>query len=97
MDLNVERANRVRALFNHIPRIHVLAHDWSKALPYGPFELIFVDAKPAKLGAIDLVIDACTVGGLVARGLEGQTRSCSRRLATPFKAPEHRNSHIFKA
>ncbi|PSR26762.1 MAG: cytidine deaminase [Sulfobacillus thermosulfidooxidans] len=65
VDHDLSRVNRVRQLFAHHSTVHVLVGDWTQILPHGPFQLIFVDAKPAKYLGIDSIIAACAVGGLI--------------------------------
>ncbi|WP_053958860.1 O-methyltransferase [Sulfobacillus thermosulfidooxidans] len=65
VDHDISRVNRVRQLFAHHSGVHVLAGDWTQILSHGPFQLIFVDAKPAKYAGIDAIISACAEGGLI--------------------------------
>lgn len=64
IDHDAALISRVQSLFSHQPRIHLLCGDWTRALDYGPFRLIFVDVKAAKASA-DQVVTACGPGGLV--------------------------------
>ena len=57
-------ARQVRLLFADWPQITVLAGDWQEALRWGPYGLVFVDAKPAKQAGVEAIVDALSVGGL---------------------------------
>lgn len=58
-------ARAVAELFAHDDRIEVLEADWTALLERGPFGLLFVDAREAKLSARDVVAAAVEPGGFV--------------------------------
>ena len=53
----------VSALFGDIPNAHFLCGDWREALPYGPFQLVFVDVGEAKDAGAEAVVQALAIGG----------------------------------
>ncbi|KPV43188.1 O-methyltransferase [Alicyclobacillus ferrooxydans] len=65
VDNDEERAIETRKLFVEHPNVHQIVGDWERILHEGPFRLVFVDAKPAKLEGIDKVVNATEVGGLI--------------------------------
>jgi predicted O-methyltransferase YrrM len=58
-------ARAVAELFAADERIEVLEADWTALIERGPFALLFVDAREAKLSARDIVADAVEPGGFV--------------------------------
>ncbi|GAA1574368.1 class I SAM-dependent methyltransferase [Kribbella sancticallisti] len=58
-------AQVVAELFADDGRIEVLAADWTALIERGPFSLLFVDAREAKLSARDVVAEAVEPGGFV--------------------------------
>ena len=59
------RAASAATLFQDRPNIRVLHGDWHAILPHGPFDLLFVDASPAKHDEPALVVESLRPGGLV--------------------------------
>jgi predicted O-methyltransferase YrrM len=60
-----ERAASVAALFQHRPNVRVLHGDWHDILAHEPFDLLFVDAAPAKYDEPAVVVESLRIGGLV--------------------------------
>jgi predicted O-methyltransferase YrrM len=58
-------AHVVAELFADDGRIEVLAADWTALIERGPFSLLFVDAREAKLSARDVIAEAVEPGGFV--------------------------------
>ncbi|WP_241998777.1 MULTISPECIES: O-methyltransferase [Kribbella] len=58
-------AKVVADLFADDGRIEVLAADWTALIERGPFSLLFVDAREAKLSARDVIAEAVEPGGFV--------------------------------
>jgi predicted O-methyltransferase YrrM len=58
-------AKVVAELFAEDGRIEVLSADWSALIERGPFSLLFVDAREAKLSARDVIAEAVEPGGFV--------------------------------
>ena len=58
-------AKVVAELFADDGRIEVLAADWTALIERGPFSLLFVDAREAKLSARDIIAEAVEPGGFV--------------------------------
>jgi predicted O-methyltransferase YrrM len=58
-------AQAVAQLFAADDRIEVLEADWTALIERGPFSLLFVDAREAKLSARDIVAEAVEPGGFV--------------------------------
>ncbi len=59
------RAASVATLFRDRPNIRVLHGDWHDILAHGPFDLLFVDASPAKYDEPAVVVELLRTGGLV--------------------------------
>jgi len=62
---NGERAASADTLFQDHSNVQVLHGDWRAILAHGPFDLLFVDASPAKYDEPALVVEALQPGGLV--------------------------------
>jgi predicted O-methyltransferase YrrM len=58
-------AQAVAALFADDDAIEVLEADWTALMERGPFSLLFVDAREAKLSGRDVVAEAVEPGGFV--------------------------------
>ena len=58
-------AKVVAELFAEDGRIEVLSADWSALIERGPFSLLFVDAREAKISARDVIAEAVEPGGFV--------------------------------
>ncbi len=58
-------AQVVKELFADDGRIEVLSADWTALIERGPFSLLFVDAREAKLSARDVIAEAVEPGGFV--------------------------------
>lgn len=58
-------AKAVAELFANDDAIEVLEADWTALLDRGPFALLFVDAKEAKLSGRDVIAEAVEPGGIV--------------------------------
>lgn len=54
-----------RDLLADVPSVHCLLGDWHAVLDHGPFQLMFVDTRPAKEAAVDQVVKALAIGGLI--------------------------------
>lgn len=65
IDCYQERAIRIKELFKGHSNVHPMVDDWEEILHEGPFQLVFVDAKPAKLDGIDEVVNGTKIGGLI--------------------------------
>ncbi len=72
VDADAARAEAVRLLLRQIPAATTVHGDWREILAYGPFDLLFLDASPAKSppgqgtnGQADLAIQAVRIGGLM--------------------------------
>jgi predicted O-methyltransferase YrrM len=76
VEANVERATAVQHLFQDLPNTQVIHGDWSEILAYGPFDLLFIDAGPAKspprssprevtaAEAAEMILPALRMGGI---------------------------------
>lgn len=64
VDANPAHHRAVTKLFGDAPNAQFLCGDWRKALPYGPFRLIFVDVGEAKDAGAEAVMEALAVGGV---------------------------------
>ncbi|WBQ07565.1 O-methyltransferase [Kribbella sp. CA-293567] len=62
---NPQLAQIVKELFADDGRIEVLSADWTALIERGPFSLLFVDAREAKLSARDVIAEAVEPGGFV--------------------------------
>ena len=58
-------AQVVGELFAADERIEVVSADWTALIERGPFALLFVDAREAKLSARDVIADVVEPGGFV--------------------------------
>ncbi|NIK57942.1 class I SAM-dependent methyltransferase [Kribbella shirazensis] len=58
-------AKAVAELFAADERIEVVSADWTALIERGPFALLFVDAREAKLSARDIIADVVEPGGFV--------------------------------
>lgn len=65
VDNDQERVKGTQELFSEVPHVHTMSGNWDQILQKGPFQLIFVDVKPAKLEGVDGLINATEVGGLI--------------------------------
>lgn len=76
VEADVQRATAAQDLFRDLPNVQVIHGDWSEILSYGPFDLLFIDAGPAKArpglapkevtvaNAAELILPALRVGGI---------------------------------
>jgi predicted O-methyltransferase YrrM len=58
-------AQAVAELFAQDERIEVVSADWTALIERGPFALLFVDAREAKISARDIIADVVEPGGFV--------------------------------
>ncbi len=65
VELDAERAEAARELFESVPNIRVLQGDWHELLSYDPFDMVFVDGGSGKREEQEVVLDALRPGGLV--------------------------------
>jgi len=73
VEANAERASAVQKLFRDLPNTQVIHGDWREVLTYGPFDLLFLDAGPAKApssslegkAAVEMILSALRIGGMV--------------------------------
>jgi predicted O-methyltransferase YrrM len=65
VDVDQQRANLVRDLFAGIENVQVVTGDWKIIMQHGPFDYVFIDAKPAKNDEADLVIDCVNLNGMI--------------------------------
>jgi len=71
VDADAARAEAVRRLLRPVAAAVVIHGDWREILAHGPFDLLFLDASPAKSppgqgdGQADLAIQAVRIGGLI--------------------------------
>lgn len=65
IDNDHDRVTGTKELFSDMSNVHPMYGNWDQILKEGPFQLIFVDAKPAKLEGIDKVVNATAIGGLI--------------------------------
>ncbi len=72
VELDESRATAVQELLQSVPDARVIHGDWHAILEHGPFDLLFVDAAPAKAypgeGAnreMEHIVRAMRVGGLI--------------------------------
>lgn len=65
IDHDRDRVIKTTELFAEVPSVHIMCGNWDEIIQHGPFQLIFVDAKPAKLKGVDAVVNATQVGGLI--------------------------------
>ncbi len=72
VELDAPRAMAVQELLQPVPNARVIQGDWHAILEHGPFDLLFVDAAPAKAspgeGAnreMEQIVHATRVGGLI--------------------------------
>jgi predicted O-methyltransferase YrrM len=64
VELDDDRARAARHLFAGVPGITVLHGPWEDILAHGPFDLLFIDAKPAKIEGARLAAGALSPGGM---------------------------------
>lgn len=50
--------------FGDIPNATFLCGDWREALPYSPFQIVFVDVGEAKDAGAEAVVQALAIGGV---------------------------------
>jgi predicted O-methyltransferase YrrM len=73
VEADEQRAQAVQHLFRALPNALVIHDDWHAILPYGPFDLLFVDAGAAKAPpgqqtdttAAETILTALRPGGIV--------------------------------
>jgi predicted O-methyltransferase YrrM len=73
VEADTERATAVQDLFRDQPNAQVIHGDWHEILASGPFDLLFLDAGPAKApssspqgeAAVEMVLSALRTGGMV--------------------------------
>ncbi len=73
VEADAERATSVGDLFQDLPNAQVIHGDWYEILAYGPFDLLFIDAGPAKAPsssqegdtAVEMTLSALRMGGMV--------------------------------
>jgi len=75
VEADAERAMAARDLFRDQPNATVVHGDWSTMLAYGPFNLLFIDAGPAKAPPIEspnaapasteMILQALCPGGII--------------------------------
>lgn len=73
VEVDAERATTARDLFRALPNVQVIHGDWTEILAYGPFDLLFIDAGPAKApynspggeAAVEKVLSVLQAGGIV--------------------------------
>lgn len=70
VEADATRAEAIRNLLCPVPAATVLQDDWQAIFAHGPFDLLFLDASPAKMppdqgGQADLAIQAARIGGLI--------------------------------
>lgn len=65
VDSDESRVNAVRSLFTGVDHVHLCVGDWTDILQDGPYALVFVDAKPAKLSGIERIVAATEPGGFI--------------------------------
>lgn len=65
IDNEPSRADGIRDLFVGYDHVHPILGDWQDILQHGPFRLVFVDAQPAKVAGVDVLVQATEVGGLL--------------------------------
>jgi predicted O-methyltransferase YrrM len=73
VETDAERAIAAQNLFRDLPNTQVIHGDWREILAYGPFDLLFIDAGPAKApssspegeAAVEMVLSALRTGGMV--------------------------------
>jgi predicted O-methyltransferase YrrM len=73
VEADEQRARTVQHLFRDLPNALVIHDDWHAILPYGPFDLLFVDTGAAKAPpsqqtdttATEMVLAALRPGGIV--------------------------------
>ena len=73
VEADAERASAVQNLFRDLPNTQVIHGDWREVLTYGPFDLLFLDAGPAKApssspegkAAVEMTLSALRIGGMV--------------------------------
>jgi len=65
VEIDDTRASSAAALFQKYPDVQVLHSNWPALLAHGPFDLLFVDASPAKYDEPDRVMRSLRPGGLV--------------------------------
>lgn len=66
-ELDPGRAKVARRVLGDDPRAEVLAGDWRKAIPHGPFDLLFSDCAPSKreTESLEVLVDALRPGGML--------------------------------
>ncbi len=65
VEADEERATSAAALLRDHSNVRVLHGDWHAILAHGPFDLLFVDASPAKYDEPATVVESLRPGGLV--------------------------------
>jgi len=74
VEVDAERAMAVQHLFQDLPNAQVIHGDWHEILAYGPFDLLFIDAGPAKAppcsppgevtAATEVILPVLRMGGI---------------------------------
>lgn len=65
VDIDAERSRDAAAIFAGNENVRVMHADFLAALRYGPFDLVFADARPAKAEQADVVVQALRAGAIV--------------------------------
>lgn len=65
IELDAGRVDLVREIFAGCGNVQFLCGDWKQILTHAPFDLVFVDAKPAKYEEADVLIKAMGPNGVI--------------------------------
>ena len=65
VDNDASKSTGIKDLFSDVAHVHPIIGDWEQILANGPFQFVFVDAKPAKLDGVDRIVDMTDRGGLI--------------------------------
>ncbi len=72
VELDGPRATAVQQLLQPVPNARVIQGDWHNILEHGPFDLLFVDAAPAKASPgegvnreMERIVRAMRIGGVI--------------------------------
>jgi predicted O-methyltransferase YrrM len=64
VELEASQAESVRALLGERPNVTILSGDWRQLAAHAPFDLLFIDARPAKWEDAQDAVELLTPGGM---------------------------------
>ena len=65
VDKNEGHVSAVREMFSDLKNFEVVHGDWKQIIERGPFDFVFVDAKPAKTSEFELLISCVNHQGVI--------------------------------